>query len=170
VTTAVAVADWVAVAGSRRSLEMVAKPAVMVGLIVVAFLLSPNNFIERGFFVVALGFGLASDVFLMLPQDLFLLGLVTALVEHIAYIAGFRARDFETNLLAYAAAIVVISVVVIVPSVYRAVRRDHPSLLWPVLAYVAVFVVMVMSASGTGSFVAFAAERTTNRQVPTTAA
>jgi uncharacterized membrane protein YhhN len=156
VTTAVAVADWVAVAGSRRSLEMVAKPAVMVGLIVVAFLLSPNNFIERGFFVVALGFGLASDVFLMLPQDLFLMGLVTALVEHIAYIAGFRARDFETNLLAYAAAIVLISVVVIVPSVYRAVRRDHPSLLWPVLAYVAVFVVMVMSASGTGSFVAFA--------------
>lgn len=154
-TTAIAVADWVAVAASLRPLELAAKPAVMVGLIVVAFLLSPDNFIERGFFVVALGFGLASDVFLMLPQDLFLMGLVTALVEHIAYIAGFRARDFETNLLAAAAAVVVISVVVIVPSVVRAVRRDHPSLLWPVLAYVAVFVVMVMSASGTGSIVAF---------------
>src|SRR5215472_13595981 len=93
-TAVIAVADWVAVAASVRKLELVAKPLVMVGLIAAAMLLNPANFIERGFFVVALGFGLASDVFLMLPQDLFLLGLVAALVEHLAYIGGFRAPEF----------------------------------------------------------------------------
>src|SRR5439155_19256377 len=41
------------------------------------------------FFVIALALGLASDVFLMLPRDMFVAGLVAALVEHLAYIAGF---------------------------------------------------------------------------------
>jgi uncharacterized membrane protein YhhN len=153
-TTAVAVLDWIAVATSNRWLEVVAKPAVMVGLIAVAFLVNPVNFIERGFFVVALGFGLVSDVFLMLPQDLFLLGLVAALIEHLAYIAGFRARDFHPDLLLVTVAAVLISVVLILPSVYRALKEDHPSLVGPVFAYVVVFVVMVLSAGGTGTFVA----------------
>lgn len=153
-TAAVAVLDWVAVGASIRLLELVAKPAVMIGLIVAAALLNPINSLERGFFVVALGFGLASDIFLMLPQDMFLLGLVTALVEHIAYIGGFRARDFRTDLLLLTVAVVLVSVVLILPSVYRALQRDHPSLVWPVIAYVAVFAVMVLSAGGTGSLVA----------------
>jgi uncharacterized membrane protein YhhN len=154
VTTAVAVADWVAVAASIHRLELVAKPAVMVGLIVAASLLQPANFIERGFFVVALGFGLASDIFLMLPQDMFLLGLVTALVEHIAYIGGFRTRDLRPDLIVLTVAAVLVSLVVILPSVYSALKHNHPALVRPVILYVAVFVVMVLSAGGTGSLVA----------------
>ena len=154
ITATVAVIDWVAVAFSIRWMELVAKPAVMVGLIVVAFLLRPASFIERDLFVVALGFGLASDVFLMLPQDMFLLGLVTALVEHIAYIGGFRARDFRSDLVVLTVAVVLVSVVLILPPVYRALKHDHPTLVTPVIVYVAVFVVMVLSAGGTGSLVA----------------
>lgn len=154
VTTVVAVLDWVAVASSTRWLELGAKPAVMVGLIAVAFLLNPANFIERDFFVVALGFGLASDIFLMLPQDMFLMGLVTALVEHIAYIGGFRARDFHPDLLLVTVAAVLITAVAILPAIYRAVKKDHPNLVGPVLAYIGVFVVMVLSAGGTGSLAA----------------
>ncbi|HET7466277.1 MAG TPA: lysoplasmalogenase [Candidatus Dormibacteraeota bacterium] len=153
-TAAFAVADWVAVAASVRKLELIAKPAVMVGLIAAALLLDPANFIQRGFFVVALGFGLASDIFLMLPQDLFLMGLATALVEHLAYIGGFRARDFHLDLLGWTGVIVLVSLVVVLPPVYRALKQDHPSLVWPVVAYVAVFVVMVFSAGGTGSLIA----------------
>lgn len=154
VTTAVAVMDWVAVAASIRRLELVAKPAVMIGLIIAAALLNPANFIERGFFVVALGFGLASDIFLMLPQDMFLLGLVTALVEHIAYIGGFRTRDFRADLMVLTVAVVIVSVLLILPPVYRALKDDYPSLVWPVIAYTAVFAVMVLSAGGTGSVIA----------------
>lgn len=152
----VAVVDWLAVATSRRRLEYMAKPAVIVGLIAVAALLQPVSDLERWFVVAALALGLVSDVFLMLPRNLFLAGLVAALVEHLAYIAGFRARAFDVLLFAIALAVALLSVALFLPAVHSAVRRDQPSLVMPVLGYVAVFVVMVASAGGSGSAVAFA--------------
>ena len=92
----------------------------------------------------------------MLPRDMFLAGLVAALVEHLAYIAGFRTRELELGLLVVAVLIALVSVGVFLPPIYRALRAGHPSLVWPVFAYVAVFVVMVASAGGTGSLVAIA--------------
>jgi len=153
-TALVAAADWFAVATSRRTLEYVAKPAVMVGLIAVAAALEPVSQVERLFFVAALALGLLSDVFLMLPRDMFLAGLVAAFVEHVAYVGGFRARDLHVGLLAIALAVALVSVAVVMPAVYRALRKNQPSLVMPVIAYVAVFVVMVASAGGTGSYVA----------------
>ena len=154
VTAAFAAADWVAVAASRRGLEYVAKPAVMLGLIAVAVLLHPVDSTERTFFLVALTFGLISDIFLMLPQDMFLLGLVAALFEHLAYSAGFRAREFHVDLLLVAGTVALASARFVLPSVYKALKREHASLVWPVFAYVAVFIVMVSSAGGTGSLIA----------------
>ena len=156
VTAAVAVADWVAVVRSIRGLEYVAKPAVMVGLIAVALVLQPVSSTERAFFVVALLLGLVSDVFLMLPRDMFLLGLVAAFVEHIAYIGGFRARALSAGLLAAATLIALVSVAVLFPPIYRAVRKTQPGLVTPIIAYMLVFVLMVASAGGTGSLVALA--------------
>jgi len=153
-TALVAVADWFAVATSRRRLEYLAKPVVMVGLVAVAATLEPVSQVERLFFVAALALGLLSDVFLMLPRDMFLAGLVAAFVEHVAYIAGFRARDLHVGLLAAALAVALVSVAVVMPAIYRALRKDQPSLVVPVIAYVAVFVVMVATAGGTGSYVA----------------
>ena len=155
-TAAAMVVDWVAVGLSRRRLEYVAKPSVMVGLIAVALTLRPVSSAEQAWFVVALVLGLASDVFLMLPRDMFLAGLVAALVEHLAYIAGFRTRDFQMTLFLVAVLIAVLSVIVFLPPIVRALRASLPQLVWPVLAYVAVFVVMVASAGGTGSLVALA--------------
>ncbi|TMF02520.1 MAG: lysoplasmalogenase [Chloroflexi bacterium] len=156
VTAVLALAEWFAVAASRRGLEYVAKPAVMVGLIAFAILLHPADSIERTFFVVALTFGLISDIFLMLPRDMFLLGLVAALVEHLAYIAGFNHRPLQAALLAVAAVIALVSVAVILPPVIRALRKNQPALVWPVVAYVTVFVIMVSSSGSTGSLVALA--------------
>ena len=157
VTALFALADWLAVAASRRGLEYAAKPAVMVGLIAVAILLHPVDPTERTFFLVALTLGLVSDIFLMLPQDnMFLLGLGAALVEHLAYIAGFNHRPLHAALLAVATVIALVSVAVIVPPVIRALRKNQPGLVWPVTAYVTVFVIMVSSAGSTGSLVALA--------------
>jgi len=156
VTAVFAVADWLAVAATRRGLEYAAKPAVMLGLIGVAILLHPADSTERTFFLVALTLGLISDIFLMLPQDMFLLGLGAALVEHLAYIAGFNHRPLQLALLAVAAVIALVSVAVILPPVIRALRKNQPGLVWPVTAYVTVFVIMVSSAGSTGSLVALA--------------
>ena len=155
-TAVAAGADWAAVAASARKLEYVAKPGVMVGLIAVALAIRPVNLVERWLFVVALMLGLASDVFLMLPRDLFLAGLVAALVEHLAYIAGFLTREVRASWLLAALLIGLVSVAVFLPPIYRALRRTHPSLVTPVLFYVAVFVVMVARAGGTGSPIAVA--------------
>ena len=149
-----AITDWIAVGTSRRRLEYVAKPVVMVALIGVAVALRPASPGERTFFVVALGFGLLSDVFLMLPRDLFLAGLAAALVEHLAYIAGFRTRELHVTWLAVAAAIALVSTAAIFPSIYRSLQTKAPRLVGPVIAYLAVFVVMVASAGGTGSLIA----------------
>ena len=151
-----ALADWLAVATSRRRVEYVAKPAVMVALIAFALTLRPASSTERILFVVALAFGLASDVFLMLPRDLFLAGLATALVEHLAYIAGFRTRELHVAWLLVAVLIALASVAAIFPSIHRSLRARNPQLVAPVIAYLVVFVVMVASAGGTGSPIAFA--------------
>jgi uncharacterized membrane protein YhhN len=153
-TVVIAAADWFAVATSKRRIEYVAKPAVMVGLIAVAIALHPVSSTERAWFVGALALGLLSDVFLMLPQDMFIAGLAAALVEHIAYIASFRARDLHAGLLLLGAVVAAVSAVAVLPVVYRALRKRHPSLVAPVIAYSAVFMVMVASAGGTGSGVA----------------
>jgi uncharacterized membrane protein YhhN len=155
-TALAALADWAAVWRSWRRLEYVVKPAVMVGLIAAALTLRPASETERAFFVAALALGLLSDVFLMLPRDMFLAGLVAALFEHVAYIAGFRTRQLDVGLLAVAAVIALVSVAVFLPPIHRALRAGHPGLVWPVFAYVAVFVVMVACAGGTGSLVALA--------------
>ena len=154
-TILITAADWFAVATSRRRMEYVAKPLVMVGLIAVAIALHPISAIERSWFVGALALGLLSDVFLMLPRDMFVAGLAAALVEHIAYIAGFRARDLHVGLLLVGVVVAALSAAAVLPPVYRSLRKTRPGLVAPVIAYSAVFIVMVTSAGGTGSGVAF---------------
>jgi uncharacterized membrane protein YhhN len=155
-TGVAAVADWVAIARSQPALEYVAKPLVMVGLVAVALALRPASGAQRWLFVVALVLGLASDVFLMLPRDMFLAGLVTALLEHLAYIAGFLVRSVHLALLGVALVVALASVALFLPPIVRAVREKQPRLVRPVLAYVAVFVVMVAAAGASGSLIALA--------------
>jgi uncharacterized membrane protein YhhN len=49
-----------------------------------------------------------------------------------------------------------VSVGVIFPAINGALRRGHPNLVAPVIAYMVVFVLMLASAGGTGSLVALA--------------
>ena len=154
--TVLGIVDWVSVAAKVKWLEYATKPTFMLGLIALALALQAASRTERAFFILALALGLLSDVFLMLPRDMFLAGLVVALVEHLAYIAGFRSRDLHLGFLAAAAVIALASVGAFLPPIVRSLRRRHPRLVAPVIGYVVVFVVMVASAGGTGSVVALA--------------
>jgi uncharacterized membrane protein YhhN len=89
-----AAADWVAVARRNRPVEYFCKPAVMVALIGAALWLEPQSTSQRGWFVAALVFSLAGDVFLMLPppRDRFVFGLGSFLVAHLFYVAGLAAE------------------------------------------------------------------------------
>ncbi|MEA2433434.1 MAG: hypothetical protein QOG54_891 [Actinomycetota bacterium] len=87
----VAALDWRAVAADDKRAEYFFKPAVMVLLIGAAAIFwsrgaSDNQAI---FTILALGFSLAGDVFLMQERDMFLQGLVAFFAAHICYILAF---------------------------------------------------------------------------------
>lgn len=154
-TIAVAIFDWIAVGRSQQSLEFVAKPLTMVCLIGAALALDPVSSTARTWFVAALVFSLAGDVFLMLPKDLFVPGLGSFLVGHIAYIVGLRYLDtsvpgFVVGLLIVAAALPFLGTKII-----GAIQRsDESELVIPVAVYMTVISVMVVSAGATGLWVA----------------
>jgi uncharacterized membrane protein YhhN len=148
-TGVVALVDWWAVATDRRPVEYVAKPLTLVLLIVVAALLDPADGAQRTWFLVALAASLAGDVFLMLPRDAFIPGLVAFLLAHLAYVAGFIVGGVEPTGLLAGAAVVVVALATVGRRLLRELRDGADSaLLVPVTAYLAVISAMVIAAWG----------------------
>jgi uncharacterized membrane protein YhhN len=150
VTVVCAVANWIAVSvePERTSIVYVAKPATMVALIGVALALDPFDSAVRGWFVAALMFCLAGDVFLMLPKDLFVAGLASFLVGHLCYVGGLVIAHRSWSATALGAALVAVTLAGIAPRIVGSVRRTDRALVGPVLAYVAVISLMVITAWG----------------------
>ena len=82
-----------ALATQRQSLAYLFKPLTTI-LIIVLAVTAPAPVAEgyRWLVVGGLLFGLAGDIFLMLPRDAFLAGLISFLVGHLLYIAAFVQR------------------------------------------------------------------------------
>jgi len=144
------------VARGNKALEYVCKPAVMVALIGVALALDPTHGDRRSWVVVALGLSLLGDVFLMLPRDLFVAGLASFLLAHLAYVVGFRIHGGSAAAWALAAVGVVVVDAVLARPILGAVRRRHGDLLLPVVAYMLVISTMVSAVAATGIALAIA--------------
>ena len=104
---AIAIFDWVIVAKDWRTLEYAAKPTVTFILFLWVIL---NGGLELPLFWFTLGllFSLAGDVFLMLPKDLFIPGLVSFLFGQLCYLIGFNIPAPQFN----AASLVLLAIVV----------------------------------------------------------
>lgn len=148
-----AVLNWVAVERRNQTLEYVAKPATTALLLIAAVALTPDDPTQRAWFVAALAFCLAGDVFLMLPRDLFVAGLASFLVGHVAFIAGLVANGVEFRPVA---AIFIVVMGALAKPVITAVNRDSGELLLPVLAYITVIGAMLLTSLWTDSWVGFA--------------
>ena len=156
-TLVVAAIDWWAVGTDRRRVEYVAKPLTMVVLIAAALALDPVDGTARTWFVVALALSLAGDVFLMLPRDLFVPGLASFLLGHVAYIVGLLSLDASVPGLVVGVAIIAVALPWLGLRILRAVRTgSEPELAVPVTAYVLVISAMVISAGASGSAIALA--------------
>jgi uncharacterized membrane protein YhhN len=179
-TLAAALADWIAVAkraadpasAAARRAEYVAKPLTMVLLIAAALAIAHAHAAPgtsgahhaTTYLVVAtvaaLVLSMIGDVFLMLPEDSpsaaanFVLGLAAFLLAHVAYIAGFvRLRSHGGYAISFVLTglILAAALFTVVGLPIRAAARDEdPALAVPVLAYVSVISLMVVSAWWTG--------------------
>ena len=147
-----AVLDWIVISRGSKW-EWLTKPAAMVSLIVwvwVSAINAQDVFPWGGLIWFFLG-GIAStfgDIFLMLPKERFIAGLVSFALAHIAYVIGLNTSPPELNL----AALVVIALVVLVA--FRIFKRlqaslrasGKTSLVGPVLFYTVVISGMLISA------------------------
>jgi uncharacterized membrane protein YhhN len=157
------VADWVsrrpgtgekAERSADQWLEWIAKPAATVGLLILAAALDAVDGGQQRLTVLGLALCLAGDVFLMLPVERFGLGLVSFLVGHLAFVAGFlnRAQPAPPWSIVIAAVLVVLCLAVGSRRLVPAVRRRHPDLLGPILVYIAVIAAMAVAAWWGGSW------------------
>ncbi len=157
------VANWVsrrpgtgdeAERSADRWLEWIAKPAATVGLIIVAAALDPVDGAQQRLMVLGLALCLVGDVFLMLPVERFRLGLVSFLVGHMAFVAGFvnRGRLAPPWSIVVATVLVVLCLAIGGWRLVPAVRRRHPELLGPILLYITVIAAMAVAAWWGGSW------------------
>ena len=121
-TFVIAAIDWFAVHTDNRPIEYFAKPATMVALIGTTLALDVEHSSVRAWFVAALALSLAGDVFLMLPQDLFVFGLGSFLLGHLAYIAGLWSADTSGTGLVVGIGVVLVLLPVLGTRILRAVR------------------------------------------------
>src|SRR4030042_4084719 len=92
-----AVLDWIAVEKHWRTLEYVAKPVTMLALI--GWIGMSTGFGgPMTWFTIGAIFCLVGDVFLMIPRDMFIFGLLAFLLGHIFYIIGLNTAAPFINL------------------------------------------------------------------------
>ena len=143
----VAFLDWLAVAKKWKTVEYIAKPGVM--LVLLAWLVTVNGF--QGYLIpfgLGLVFSLAGDVFLMLPRERFVAGLVSFLLAHIAYIIGFNDTLPPMNLVTL---VIAVLVGLVAFRLYQRISRGltasgNEKLKIPVLVYSIVISIMLLSA------------------------
>jgi uncharacterized membrane protein YhhN len=142
-----AILDWIAVARKWQIVEYIAKPAVMVCLI--AWLVMNSGMtVPLLWFTIGLAFSLAGDVFLMLPKERFIPGLISFLLAHIAYIIGLNTTPIPMTVVSLILLVLVglVSLRVYSRIAQGLVASGNDRLKLPVLAYTIVISLMLFSA------------------------
>lgn len=133
-----AVLDWIAVATNQQRLGHVAKPATMLGLILWFATILPAVPTAAGtWFLLGMSLFLAGDIFLMLPPENFIKGLLACLLGQIAYIVAFNLPQPIFRPLSLVLLVVIgAPTLIIVRSIPRALRsREQSEFIGPIIAY-----------------------------------
>lgn len=148
-----ALTDWWAVVTERMTVRYVAKPATLAALIGVAITLDPSvSPAVRAWMVAGLVFSLGGDVFLMLDEKWFVAGLASFLVGHLSYIVAMQLAHESWAAAAVGAVVVALGVGLIGTRVVAGVASgEHADMKLPVIGYLSVISVMVISAFGTAA-------------------
>lgn len=150
-----AAVNWWSRGVDSRPVEYVSKPLTLLLLIGVALALDPRHADQRAWFVAALVLSLAGDVFLMLPADRFVAGLASFLLAHVAYVVGINLHPGSAGALLVAAAVVAVVAGAVGVRIVRGLAASGAGrMVGPVIAYMAVISVMVVSALAAGPWAA----------------
>lgn len=126
----------------RRWVTYVAKPATTTLILLIALLApAPGNSVYQWTIVVGLLFSLAGDIFLMLPADRFLAGLVSFLLAHLCYSSAFVTGLPVWQLSWWGAPVILFA-----GGVYWLLRPHLGVMRLPVLLYMAVISLMAWLA------------------------
>lgn len=126
---------WAEYRGSRQQVYIF-KPLTMVFILLVAVLGEAAEPFYKYMIITGLVFSMAGDVFLMLPSDRFLNGLVAFLIAHIFYSIAFVS---EISTLTYWQLIPFAAFGIVI---YTILAPSLGKLKIPVLAYLVVILVM----------------------------
>jgi len=147
-----ALLDWIAVARGSSRLEYVAKPAATVMFLAAAAALDVGRDAAWVLVLAALVCCVAGDVFLMLPRDAFVPGLVSFAVAQVLFAAGFVAGGLGARGLVAGAAVAIPAAALLARRYIGALRRSgHAALVAPVAIYMVLIAVMVVAAAGSGA-------------------
>jgi uncharacterized membrane protein YhhN len=145
-TTFVALSASVAIAAHYLQLPIlhwIAKPLTTLLIVGMALSLSSAEPVYRRWIVIGLLWSTLGDVFLMLPGDYFLHGLVSFLVAHIAYLVAFSRRE---RLFAQLMPFAVYAVIAFAVLTYLSQGIPAPMRI-PVVVYVAALGAMAAQAA-----------------------
>ena len=119
------------------------KPLTMVFIIAIALLIrEPKTYFYKYAIIGGLIFSLCGDIFLMLPSDQFIAGLISFMIAHIMYIIAFmqdRPRQYKLVLL--------IPFVICGLIIFSLLSAHLENLKIPVLIYIVVILIMVWQAT-----------------------
>jgi len=154
-TGLLAVVDWVAVVRGRHQIELIAKPLTLVSLIIAAGLsdLGP----AKPWVLAALVFGLVGDIALMFAEHgaadaLFMLGLGSFLLGHVAYLVAFTRHGLHVWQILAGALVAVGVAALVTPRVLRSARHTGgPALAAAVGGYGLALAAMTTLGFGTAA-------------------
>jgi alkenylglycerophosphocholine/alkenylglycerophosphoethanolamine hydrolase len=147
-----ALLNWIAVALEKRRLEYVVKPITLLLLILWFVSRSPRDIPPIGlWFLGGLAFSLAGDIFLMIPGDHFLKGLIAFLIAHISYVIAFNLAGPVLNWasLIIAFVVTVIAVLILRRLVFSMRTAGRTALITPVVIYAFFLGLTLWSATST---------------------
>ena len=146
----IAIIDWLAVIQKWKKLEYIAKPMVIV--ILIGWLLINGGYQgPTTFFLIGLLLSLAGDIFLMLPDEKFMAGLVSFLFAHLAYIRGFSISGlhFSIGLLVVIILVGLVGLMVLRQLLNGLTAHHQEKLRFPIIIYAIVISIMLITVLST---------------------
>lgn len=146
-----AILDWLAVGFGWNKAKYITKPLVMILLITWMTIQGGWHFPVLWFTLGAI-FSLLGDVFLMLPGNFFLAGLVSFLLAHLLYITGFLSESLIWSpVFIFTGMVVIAGSIVATRRIRKGVHRKTGArrLRWAVTIYSIAVTAMFLSALST---------------------